>query len=278
MTFSLVPSNLSEAMEFSKLIAESELVPKDFRGKPSNVLVAVQMGAELGLAPMQALQGIAVINGRPCVWGDAMLAIVRGHPGCEGVREWIEGQNDECTAYCVIKRRGEPDEIIRKFSVADAKRAHLWDKEGTWKTYPQRMLQMRARSWACRDAFADALKGIYTAEEAQDIEPAKDMGPVDIVPTKNATEAKLAKLRMDLAPETPAAPKQLDDRGKMQMPPSQAAAGPDIADVIQRAAAAPDIQACNELLDLLRGLPEADRQRGRKIVAGRVAELAKKHA
>ena len=56
----------------------------------------------------------------------------------------------------------------RKFSVADAKKAHLWGRRGPWENYPERMLQMRARGFALRDSFPDALKGVITVEEAQD--------------------------------------------------------------------------------------------------------------
>ena len=87
--FTLAPKNLSEAMEYAKIIASSGMVPKSFQGRPGDVLVAVQMGVELGLPPTQALQNIAVINGRPSLWGDAVLAIVKGSPVCDYVREYF---------------------------------------------------------------------------------------------------------------------------------------------------------------------------------------------
>ena len=61
----LVPTNFDQLVRFSEMAAQSDLVPRDYKGKPANVMLAVQMGSELGLAPMQALQSIAVINGRP---------------------------------------------------------------------------------------------------------------------------------------------------------------------------------------------------------------------
>src|SRR5271169_5043266 len=73
-TFS--PTTFAEALTFSEYLAKSDLAPKDFKDKPANVLIALQMGAELGLPPMAALQNIAVINGRPSLWGDAALAVV----------------------------------------------------------------------------------------------------------------------------------------------------------------------------------------------------------
>lgn len=172
--FSLAPTSLGEAMKLAEVMAGSDMVPRDYKGKAGNVLIAVQMGAELGLQPMQAIQNIAVINGRPALWGDAALAVVSAHPECDDVVEKLDGTGEAMSATCTISRR-DREPVSRTFSVADAKRANLWGKEGPWKTYPQRMLQMRARSWAMRDAFADALRGIGVVEEVRDIPQPRDV-------------------------------------------------------------------------------------------------------
>jgi hypothetical protein len=159
---------MGEAMEFSKMLSESSMVPRAYQGKPQDIMVCVQWGYELGLAPMQALQNIAVINGKPSVYGDAMAALVQASPVCEGIDEHIEGDGTtNPVAICVAKRKGR-NPVIAKFSVEDAKRAGLWGKQGPWTQYPKRMLQMRARGFALRDAFPDVLKGLISAEEAED--------------------------------------------------------------------------------------------------------------
>lgn len=197
--FSMVPSTLAEAMEYAKLIANSEMVPKDYQGKPGNVLVAVQMGGEVGLKPLQALQNIAVINGRPCIWGDAALALVKADSECEDIIEELDGSGDQMVARCTAKRTGRKD-VVKTFSVEDAKRAKLWGKTGQngqptpWVTYPQRMLQMRARSWALRDQFPDVLKGLSIAEEAADIPPTKEMGTAEVVADPVITAGQIAQI------------------------------------------------------------------------------------
>lgn len=163
------PRNLGEAMEFARLLSGSEMVPKDFVGKPGNVLVAIQMGAELGLKPMQAIQNIAVVNGRPSLWGDALLAVVRSHPSFEWIREMSAEEIKEARgAVCVLKRRGEPEHTAT-FTAEDARQAGLLGKAGPWKQYPERMMLLRARAFACRNVFPDALRGITSAEEVVDI-------------------------------------------------------------------------------------------------------------
>lgn len=185
----IIPKTFEDGWRFSKLIASSDLAPKDYRDKPANVLVAIQMGAELGLSPMAALQNIAVINGRPSLWGDAALAVVQVHPGYVTHKEYFEGTGDSKTAVFEITRKGH-DLHVTKFSIADAKKAGLWDKKPSpWQTYPDRMLQMRARGFGLRDKFADALRGLSIAEEAIDLPPV--IAEAQFVPdTKLADKSK----------------------------------------------------------------------------------------
>ena len=178
------PATLTEAIQFSEMLANSSMVPKAYQGKPQDILVCVQWGYEMGLAPMQALQNIAVINGKPSVYGDAALALVQASSVCEDVQETMEDEGTpNPVAVCVAKRKNRSPVTVR-FSVEDAKRAGLWGKQGPWQAYPKRMMQMRARGFALRDAFPDVLKGLITAEEAQDY-PDEAKPAVDITPPRN---------------------------------------------------------------------------------------------
>lgn len=176
----LTPRTFDQAMQMAQMIANSELAPKDYRGKPENVIIAMQMGAELGLPAMQSIQNISVINGRPSVWGDAIPAIVKQHPRYEWMKESWDKETQ--TAYCTMKRQGE-DAHTQEFSMNDAEAASLKDKAGPWKSYPKRMCQMRARGFCARDVFPDALKGISIAEEAMDI-PSDKASPRTIEPAE----------------------------------------------------------------------------------------------
>lgn len=144
-------------------------------------MIAVQHGLEIGLAPMQALQSIAVINGKPALYGDAGLALVTNHADCEDVQESVSDEQ----AACTIKRRGRTA-VTRTFTKAMAMKAKLWTKAGPWTDYPTRMLQWRARWWAMRDTFPDALKGIAGVEEVSDIPEPKPIKQVKLVMPENA--------------------------------------------------------------------------------------------
>lgn len=166
----IVPRDYQETASLAQMIYASGLAPRGF-DSPQKIAVAIMLGAELGLTPMMAINRIAVVNGRPAPYGDAVVAIVRRSGLCEYIEETLEGEGDARVAICETKRKGESRPVIRKFGVADAKRARLWGKAGPWQDYPERMLAMRARSFALRDTYGDLLSGTYDAEEAADIPP-----------------------------------------------------------------------------------------------------------
>lgn len=159
----------AEIERFAEKAAKSGMVPQAYKGMPDAIMIAVLLGAELGLAPMQSLQNVAVISNRPAIFGDAMIALVRASGKARSIREWSEGEGDALVCWCEAIRKDDPNPITSSFGVADAKKATLWGKQGPWQQYPARMLKMRARGFCLRDGFADVLKGVISAEEAADI-------------------------------------------------------------------------------------------------------------
>lgn len=170
----IVPQNLDEAYRLAQAIAGSGMAPKDM-DTPQQIMIAIMAGAELGIAPFQAIQSFAIINNRPTMWGDALIAVVRAHR--VRVREWIEGEGDATVAWCEITRPDTGESVSRSFSYSDARKAGLSGKKGPWQDYPKRMLQMRARAFALRDGCADMLRGIQVREEVEDYQPIHNLAP-----------------------------------------------------------------------------------------------------
>ena len=161
---------LDDMYRFAQFVATSNLAPKEMN--TAGILVAIQMGAELGLPPMASVQNIAVINGRPSIWGDAALAVCQQHPNYLDIdEEWDEAtQTATCKVYTV--KRGMERPIVRTWSRKDNEVAGL-EGGNVHKKFPKRMKQMRARSFALRDTFPGALRGLLTAEEAMELPPVK---------------------------------------------------------------------------------------------------------
>lgn len=200
----IVLTTLDELWRFSKIVLVSGLAPASFKSVES-VAIATQMGLELGMTPTMALQNIAVINGRPSVWGDMGLALVESSGLLEDFDEWYEAQgkrfdrlplnpSDDVAAFCMSKRKGRSNPSIRSFTVGDAKLAELWGKAGPWRTYPGRMLRYRARWFNLRDNFAQVLRGVKGAEElvGSDVIESEVVGSEPIAMPARASETTAA--------------------------------------------------------------------------------------
>ncbi len=164
------PKNLTELMSWAKLINSSGLAPKGMND--AGIILAVQMGAELNITPTQALQNIAIINGRPCIYGDLGKALFRRDS--KNCIEFEERSPQEAfeknEGWCRIVMKGEKP-IIRTFTMENAIKAGLPQRGGAdspWNKYPGRMLMFRARWWAMRDADPGVFKGMGGREEVED--------------------------------------------------------------------------------------------------------------
>lgn len=256
----LTPRTLAEAKEIARLLADSDFVPKEYRGKPGNVMAAMAHGAEVGLNPMQSLRSIAVINGRPSMWGDNMLGLVVSSPLCLWYDEgFVESTSDDREAYgwARTQRAGqEPRE--QRFSMDDATQANLLGKAGPWKEYPKRMCMLRARGFLLRDVYPDLLGGMVTREEAMDIAAEHD----DRVAAGQAGRAPLAD-RIG-RPSSSSAPPATVVEGQAE--PEQGEAPPELSDTeaaeySKRIAALASPQEANHLTTELKAYAATDRRR-----------------
>jgi hypothetical protein len=188
--YTFMPTTLDEAVKLAKFLSSSSIVPKTFQNEPANCFVAMQWGAELGMRPLQALQNLAVINGKPGLYGDAGKALLLA-AGCQIQEDDGETVRQQGFARCTITRRGRAP-VTRTFSLDDAKTAGLLNKDGPWKSYPYRQLAWRAFWFAARDAAADILRGMAGAEELADYQTIEPAAPrVEPPKAKPKAEPKL---------------------------------------------------------------------------------------
>ena len=198
--FTQMPRTEAEAYAFCRRVATSMFCPKAFKPEQflkkiqayekdeakaralaleesiENIFVCFMYGCSLELQPLQALQGIAVVNGIPSLYGDLLYAICKSRAKVQVTENWDDNNK---VAYCRVERPGyQPveqtfgfnDAIFAGLMVQDPKTGYLrGNKEGPWSTYPKRMCQMRARSLALRDQCPDLLRGLAIYEEAADI-------------------------------------------------------------------------------------------------------------
>ena len=158
---------LSQQVEYAKLLAASDLLPDAYKGKPANILLAIEYGKTLGITPMAAIQGINVIKGKPTASASLISSLVRlaGHR--------LRVTSDNTKAVCEIIRADDPEyTFMSVWDMERAKSAGL-TANPSWQKYPEAMMKARAITECARDACPEVLSGVqYTAEELGAPEPA----------------------------------------------------------------------------------------------------------
>jgi len=281
--------------DYAEVLYKGGLGGKD-ANRMERVAVLIEVGRDLGIPATQATAWIAIINGRPTIWGDLAMALIRssglladGYP-----KEWYEGTpgEDDYTACFEVKRTGNTPARVSKFSVADAKRAKLWGnpKKLPWVEYPERQLMWRAKGFACRDEFQDVLCGLVFAEEAMDQDA--DESPRVVVATASGPgpdrEPPPAGVTVSAPPKTPlpgrpaALPVAAEETFSLVAPTAGAASTPvteeqlaEIAELRERwfvgKAIQDDADACDAAW--AEALAQYGVESARDMTAGQAAEL-----
>ena len=162
--------NLDDLIRFGRLAVSSGAAPRGM--SEGAAALAIQAGLERGLGVLGGLQACVVINGNLSWRGKAAAALIQNSPACMTgtLRFWADGSGEEAKGVAVAKRAGYQEADRREFTVADARRAHLWGKAGPWTEYPANMLMWRALGKLANEVFPDVMGGFPLAEEAQDFE------------------------------------------------------------------------------------------------------------
>jgi hypothetical protein len=154
-------ATLQTMLTMAEQLVQSGLLPQSIK-TPAAALAIIQKGIELGIPPMYSLSNIGIINGRPVVGAEVLLAMVyRDHGDSAIIVE--ETSAERCTV--TYRRKGWDKARQFSWTTQDAEQAGLLGKGGPWKQYPAAMLRARCISAVARLAFADSIGGMYLPEE-----------------------------------------------------------------------------------------------------------------
>lgn len=159
----------SAMQQMAEVLAKSGFLPEAL-DTANKVLTVLLCGRELGIPPMQAIRGIHVVQGRPSLSAELMLALA--YQNIPGFKFKVLASNEQLCR--VSGQRPGADEVQMGFSIGDAQRAGL-TLGANWKKYPQAMLRARATSALLRVVAPDAIRGIYTPEELGKAERDEDV-------------------------------------------------------------------------------------------------------
>lgn len=237
------PSSVTEALELSEKLSASQLLPTALQKRPSDVLVVLLTGQELGLSAMQAIRGIHVIQGRGCTSAETLVGLVRRSGVCEYFR-CVE--SNERRAVYETRRKGDTPTRL-EWTMEQAKRAGLAGKDN-WQKFPAQMLRARCKADLCRTVYEDVVQGMLTKEEAVD----------GVFETTTAIDAEVIPITI--------ADKSAEEWQR------------EGDSLVARIQAAPDTSTLEALLPELRVMPDDLLRPLREAYAKRLAELAPPNA
>lgn len=171
----LVPRTMADEIRVAEAYLVSKMAPRQF-DTPAKVFIGLQYCKELGLRPIVGLRQVALINGTPSIWGELPITLAKQTGKLKKIIERIFTKDyteinlfnknlDAIPYIAVCNIETTEGNYERAFTWDDAKKAGLLDKkESIWLKYPKRMLQMRARGWALKDAIPEAYMGAAILE------------------------------------------------------------------------------------------------------------------
>jgi hypothetical protein len=189
---SVMPRDIEDAYRVARAVVAAKLAPLSYTHQGNTalreeeviarVVIGILKGEEIGVPPVTALSVIALINKKPCVFGDGASALIqaRGHLEAMTIEEIGTVPTpaaptakfaDDFGVRVSLWRRGQREPYVGQFTVGDAKPAKLWlaPHREWWIKYPKRQLKWRAFAWPARDGSADDLMGLGIAEEMLDV-------------------------------------------------------------------------------------------------------------
>lgn len=189
---------MTDRIEHAKIVAQSSLIPAEYRGKPADIVWAMDIGDALGVPYTQVMQSMVVARGKMTMSADLMGAVVRR----AGHKLRLREDGDSVTADLI--RADDPDYAFTvTWDKAKAQAAGLWGSRGPWQQYPRQMLRARAITEVCRQGASDALAGtVYTPEELEPT-PAQNAPQKPVAPAEDRTQRDMTRtILMDYCHET----------------------------------------------------------------------------
>lgn len=181
------PDAFQTAMRMANALSSSTIVPKDYQGERGlgNCMIALEMANRLKTSPLMVMQNLYVVNGRPAWSSQYIIAMINNSKKYKTEIQFeMKGSGDklECTAYV----EDYSDRVIKgpKITMEMAKKEGWVGKNGSkWQTMPEVMIRYRAASFFGRLNCPDMIMGLYSVEEAKDMDA--DFKVVDAVDELN---------------------------------------------------------------------------------------------
>lgn len=182
-----------DGQRIAKALASSSLVPQQFQGQQglANCIVALEIANRMGLSPLQVMQNLNIIHGRPSWSSQFIIALINGCGRFEPLRYEMSGKGDSLACHAVAKEKATGNDLKGPTVTMEMAKAEGWaTKAGSkWRTMPELMIRYRAAAMWGRLFVPELLVGItQTQEEVIEIQEVKVSDPAADLNAKMAAQ------------------------------------------------------------------------------------------
>lgn len=168
--------------KMAEKLATSDIIPKTYQGKPQNVVVALGLANQMGIDAFTVMQNLSIINGKTAWSGSFCKTLIERTGKYRNLELNYIGEKGKDSYGCYLSAERVSDgKIVNGPSVTMAMaKAEKWTSNSKWNNLTDLMLGYRCQSFFCRLYTPEAMNGIYTKEEIEDVTPVREQ-PQDIL-------------------------------------------------------------------------------------------------
>ena len=164
---------LNQIFKLSNIYSGSSMVPDNYRGKPDNCFVALELASRMDVSPVLVMQNLYIVQGKPSWAGQACKALVDGSGKFRESEYVMTGNFEDGSRGCYMQAvNAKTGKLVKgtEITLKMARDEGWMNKNGSkWKTMPEQMLKYRAAAFFARTECPEVLMGFQTAEETEDV-------------------------------------------------------------------------------------------------------------
>lgn len=163
------------ALRAANMLSQTALVPETYRNKPQDCFLALEMANRIGVSPLVVMQNMFVVKGKPSWSGQACCMMIEASGKFRQLRHNYFGEEGKESRGCYLSAiRTDDGQLVNgpKVTMALAK-SEGWTSNSKWRNMPELMLAYRAAAFFARVYCPDALMGVHTSEEMEDVAAAQ---------------------------------------------------------------------------------------------------------
>lgn len=165
-------STFEHAQRVAKMLCQSDLIPKEFKGNVQNTMIALEMANRIGASPLMVMQNLYIVHGKPSFSSTFIISAINSCKRFDPLRFDVQGTGDEMSCIAWTTEKGKTERIEGPAVTMKMAKLEGWiDKSGSkWKTMPELMIRYRAAAFFGRLYAPEIMMGMSTREEVMDIQ------------------------------------------------------------------------------------------------------------